>query len=100
MDLKQELINKALKLMQDPRVAKAVQNPAVIQGVMSALKLRSDVEKNLGASMKVIAKRLNLATEAEVKELKRAVQRLERELAEERGTARKKAPGRKDRAAE
>lgn len=98
MDLKQELINKALKLMQNPSVAKAVQNPKVINGVMSALKLRSDVEKNVGASMKVIAKRLNLATESEMRELRRAIQRLERELADERAGARKSA--RKDRAAE
>lgn len=99
MDLKQELLNQALKLMQDPRVAKAVQNPKVINGVMSALKLRSEVEKNVGASMKVIAKRLNLATESEMRELRRAIQRLERELADERAAARK-SERRKDRAAE
>jgi hypothetical protein len=90
-------MNRALKLLQDPRVAKAVQNPKVINGVMGALKLRADVEKSVGASMKVVAKRLNLATESEVRELRRALHRLERELADERATTRK---GRKDRTAE
>ena len=99
MDLKQELTNKALKLLQDPRVAKAVQNPKFINGVMSALKLRAEVEKNVSASMKLVAKRLNLATEGEVRELRRAIHRLERELADERAAARK-SERRKDRAAE
>jgi hypothetical protein len=98
VELKQQLFNKALQLMQDPRVAKAMQNPKVIQGVMGALKLRTEVQKNLDSGMKLIAKGLNLATESEVKELKRAIKRLERELEQ-----RQSAPGRsshKERAAE
>ncbi|HEX2675080.1 MAG TPA: hypothetical protein VHM19_00535 [Polyangiales bacterium] len=95
VDMKQQLFNKALQMMQDPRVAKAMQNPKVINGVMGALKLRTEVQKNLDAGVKLIAKSLNLATESELKELKRAVKRLERELENERGKV-----ARKDRAAE
>lgn len=80
MDLKQQLFNKALHMMQDPRVAKAMQNPKVISGVMGALKLRSEVQKNLDAGLRAIAKSLNLATVSEMRELKRALKRLEREL--------------------
>jgi transcriptional regulator NrdR family protein len=79
-DLKQQLVNKALHVLQDPRVAKALQNPKVIEGLMGALKLRTEVQKNLDAGIKLIAKSLNLATESEVRELKRAIKRLEREL--------------------
>jgi hypothetical protein len=89
VDLKQELMNKAFKLMQDPRVAKAMQNPKLMEGVMGALKLRSQVQKNLDEGVKRIAKGLNLATESEVKELRRALHRLERELEHERGATKK-----------
>ncbi len=99
MDLKQQMMNKAMQLMQDPRVAKAMQNPKFIQGVMGALKLRSEVQKNLDAGVKVLAKRLHLATESEVRELKRAVKRLERELESERGS-KHKGERHKERAAE
>lgn len=80
MDLKQQLMNQALRLMQDPRVAKAMQNPAVMQGMMGALALRAKVQTNLESQVQRVAKTLNLATGAEVRELRRTVRRLEREL--------------------
>jgi len=80
VDLKQELVNQALKLMQDPRVMRAMQNPKVMQGLMGALALRAKVQKNLESSVELVAKSLSLATEAEVRELRRTVRRLEREL--------------------
>lgn len=91
MDLKQELMNKAFLLMQDPRVSKALQNPKVMQGLLGALKLRTEVQKNLDEGVKRLAHSLNLATVAEVRELKRALARLEREIDHER--AAKKAAG-------
>ncbi|HEX7478211.1 MAG TPA: hypothetical protein VF331_10420 [Polyangiales bacterium] len=97
MDLKQQLMNKAFQMMQDPRVAKALQNPKVMEGLMGALKLRSQVQKNLDEGVKRIAKGLNLATESEVKELRRALHRLERELEHERGA---KKSARKERSTE
>jgi hypothetical protein len=80
LDLKQQLMNQALRLMQDPRVAKAMQNPAVMQGMMGALQLRAKVQTNLETQVQKVAKSLNLATGAEVRELRRTVRRLEREL--------------------
>ena len=80
MDLKQQLLNQALRLAQDPRVIKAMQNPAVMQGVLGALQLRAKVQQNLETSVQRVAKRLNLATGAEVRELRKTVKRLEREL--------------------
>ena len=80
MDLKQELVNQALKLMQDPRVMRALQNPKVMQGLMGALQLRAQVQKNIESQLERVAKRLSLATEGEVRELRRTVRRLEKEL--------------------
>jgi len=80
VDLKQELVNQALKLMQDPRVMRAMQNPKVMQGLLGAIALRAKVQKNLESSVELVAKSLSLATEAEVRELRRTVRRLEREL--------------------
>src|SRR5689334_23388521 len=80
VDLKQQLVNQALKLMQDPRVAKAMQNPKLVQGMMSALQLRAKMQTNIESQVQKVAKSLNLATGAEVRELRRTVRRLEREL--------------------
>jgi hypothetical protein len=80
LDLKQQLMNQAMRLMQDPRVAKAMQNPRLMQGMMGALALRAKVQSNLEDQVQRVAKTLNLATGAEVRELRRTVRRLEREL--------------------
>ena len=80
MDLKQQLLNQAMRLAQDPRVMKALQNPKVMQGVMGAVQLRATLQQNLESSVQRMAKRFNLATDADVRELRRTVRRLEREL--------------------
>jgi hypothetical protein len=80
VDLKQKLTDRALRLMQDPRVMKALQNPKVMQSLMGALQLRAKLQQNLAGSAQRVAKSLSLATEAEVRDLRRSVRRLEREL--------------------
>lgn len=89
MDLKQKLTDQALRLMQDltqdPRVMKALQNPKVMQGLMGVLQLRVRVQQNLESNVQRVAKSLRLATEAEVRDLRRAVRRLEREIAAQKG---------------
>lgn len=80
MDWKQQLFNKAFTVMQDPRVAKLLQDPRVMSSIMGAMKLRSDVERSFNQRVKQLAKSLRLASEDEVQELQRAVARLEQEL--------------------
>lgn len=80
MDLKDELLGRATRLMQDPRVVKALQHPALMSGLIQALQVRAKVQINLESSVQRVAKSLNLATSAEVRELRRTVRRLEREL--------------------
>jgi hypothetical protein len=84
VDLKEQLRNKAVSLLADPRVAAVLQEPRVTQGILSAFKLRSKLEKKLEAGARVIAKRLDLATAGELRELRRAVARLERQLEQAR----------------
>jgi hypothetical protein len=51
---------------------------------MGALQLRAKVQKDLESRLGKVAKGLSLATEAEVRELRRTVRRLERELEAQR----------------
>lgn len=88
MDLKQELMNQAMRLMQDPRVMKAIQNPKVMQGLMGAVQLRAKVQQNVESGVTRVAKHLNLATSAELRELRRIVRRLETELSAQRSKPR------------
>jgi hypothetical protein len=84
VDLKQELLSRAMRLVQDPRVIKAMQDPRVMQAMLGAIQLRARMQQNVESGVQRLAKNLNLATEAEVRELRRLVRRLEQELAAER----------------
>jgi hypothetical protein len=80
VDVKQQLVDQAMRLMRDPRVMKALQNPKVMQGLMSAFHFKAKVQQNLESQVQRLAKGLNLATAAEVRELRRTIGRLEREV--------------------
>lgn len=84
MDWKEQLRTKAFALLADPRVAGVLQDPRVTQGIVKAFTLKSTVEKRVDEGMKAVAKRLHLASESEVQELRRAVARLERQLEQAR----------------
>jgi hypothetical protein len=86
VDLKQELMSQAMRLMQDPRVMKALQNPKLMQGLMGAVQLRAKVQQSLESRAQQVAKRLSLATAAEVRELRRTVRKLEREIEAQKST--------------
>lgn len=93
MDVKQQMIEKALKLMQDPRVMKALQDPRVMQGLMAAVSFRAKVQQGVQSGVGELAKNLNLATRSEVKELRRNLERLQRELDQQRGGGRGQQAG-------
>jgi hypothetical protein len=84
MDWKEQLRNKALTLLSEPRVTALLSDPRVSQGIINVLKLRGQVEEQVGQRVRQVAKTLNLATAQEVQELRRAVSRLERQLEQER----------------
>jgi len=84
VDWKEQLRNKAFGLLADPRVSALLQDPRVTQKIVSAFQLKANLEKRLEESGRSIAKRLHLASETEVQELRRAVARLERQLEQAR----------------
>jgi hypothetical protein len=92
--LKQQFLSKALTLLQDPRVAKVLQDPRVMSGIMGAMKLQSDVKRSVEERVQRVVKSLHLASESEVQELQRAVARLERELERTRNQRREPPEGR------
>ena len=79
-----DLQNQLLRLLQDPRVAKLLRDPRTQKALMQGLRFRGRVQEGLDQRLERMARRLNLATAREVRELKRTIRRLEEEL---RGTA-------------
>ena len=75
-----DLRNWLLRLLQDPRVAKVLRDPRAQNALMRALRLRGRVQEQVDARLERIARRLNLATAREVRELKRTIRRLEEKL--------------------
>lgn len=80
MALKDLLMKQGSKLLQDPRFMKLMQDERVMKAVMNAMQLRGKVQESFDQRVERLAKTLNLATEKEVKELKRNIRKLEREL--------------------
>ncbi len=79
--LKKNLMKQGMKLMSDPRVMKMMQDERVMKAVMAAMSIPGKVETFGHDSVEKIAKAMALATEDEVKDLKRTVRRLEEEVA-------------------
>lgn len=79
--LKKTLVKQGVKLMSDPRVAKLMQDERVMSAVMQVMNVPGKVQTFTSEQVEKIAKAMSLATEDEVKDLKRQVRRLEEELA-------------------
>lgn len=75
-----DLQNRLLRLLQDPRVAKLLRDPRTQKALMQGLRFRGRVQEGLDQRLELMARRLNLATAREVRELKRTIRRLEEEL--------------------
>src|SRR5882672_11242264 len=79
--LKKTLMKQGMKLMTDPRVMKLMQDERVMKAVMAAMSMPGRVQTFTQEQAERIAKAMALATEDEVKDLKRTVRRLEEEVA-------------------
>jgi cell division FtsZ-interacting protein ZapD len=86
---KKTLMKQGMKLMSDPRVTKLMQDERVMKALMQAMSLPGKVQSFSADQMQMIAKALALATEDEVKDLKRTVRKLEEELARMQRDAKK-----------
>lgn len=80
-ELKKSLMKQGLKLMSDPRVAKMLQDPRVMNAVMQAMAVPGKVQSFTAENLEKLAKSMSLATEDEMNDLKRTVRRLEDEIA-------------------
>jgi hypothetical protein len=81
MSLKKTLMKQGMKLMTDPRVMKLMQDERVMKAVVTAMSVPGKVQSFTSEQVQALAKAMALATEDEVKDLKRTVRRLEEEVA-------------------
>src|ERR1700733_6791809 len=79
--LKKNLMKQGMKLMSDPRVLKLMQDERVMKAVMQMMAVPGLVQTFSQEQVEKLVKSMALATEDEVKDLKRTVRRLEEEVA-------------------
>jgi cell division FtsZ-interacting protein ZapD len=77
---KKNLMRQGMKLMSDPRVLKLMQDERVMKAVMAAMSMPGKAQTFAKERMEGVAKAMALATEDEVKDLRRTVRKLEEEL--------------------
>ena len=80
MSLKSILTKQGMKLMQDPRFMKLMQDERVMKVVMQAFQLRGKVQQSFDERVERVAKTLGFATKKEIRELRRAMRKMEEEL--------------------
>ncbi len=68
--LKAAMMTRAMKLMTDPAVMKALSNPKVTNVLLQAMMLKGRAEQAWNERAQVLARQLNLATQQEVDDLK------------------------------
>jgi len=78
--IKKTLMKQGLKLMGDPRVVKLMQDERVMKAVMQMMNVPGKVTSYTNEQIEKLAKAMSLATEDEVKDLKRQIRRLEEEI--------------------
>jgi cell division FtsZ-interacting protein ZapD len=95
--LKKTLMQRGMKLMSDPRILKLMQDERVMKAVMTAMSVPGRAQSLAREQLESIAKSMALATESEVKDLRRTVRKLQEEMsrmkvdqAAEKGPAKKK----------
>jgi hypothetical protein len=77
---KKTLMQKGMKLMADPRVLKLMQDERVMKAVMAAMSVPGKAQSLAKEQLEHVAKAMALATEGELKDLRRTVRKLEEEL--------------------
>ena len=78
--IKKTLLKQGMKLMTDPRVMKMMQDERVMKAVMQMMNVPGKVQSFGNEQIEKLAKAMSLATEDEVKDLKRQIRRLEEEV--------------------
>jgi polyhydroxyalkanoate synthesis regulator protein len=81
MSLKKDLLEKGMKMFGDPRVQKLMQDERVMKAVMQMMSMPGKMQSFTNEQVERLAKAMSLATEDEVRDLRRTVRRLEEEVA-------------------
>ena len=84
MSFKSFLMEKSMGLLQNPQVAKLMQDERVMKAMMKAFETRGKVQSAIDTQTEALAKSLNLATRKEVRQLERTLRKVEQELAKAR----------------
>jgi len=82
MGMKKRLMKEGMKLMSDPRMMKLMQDERFMKMVMTAMSIPGQVSTIAQEQTDRFAKMMSLATEQEVRDLRRTVRSLEEQLAE------------------
>lgn len=80
MDLKQKLMQEGMKLMSNPKVMKLMQDERVMKAVMGAMSLPAKISTLTEEAGDSLAKKLNMATKSEVRDLQRTIRKLEDQI--------------------
>jgi hypothetical protein len=78
MALKDKLMTEGMKLATNPAVAKLMQDPRFMKAVMTAMAMPGKVSTYTAEQKEAFAKAMGLATQEEVRDLRRTVAALER----------------------
>ncbi len=73
-------MKQGVKWMSDPRITRMLQDPRIMRAVMQMMNVPGKVQSFTSEQVEKLAKTMNLATEDEVRDLKRHVRRLEEEM--------------------
>jgi len=77
---KKALLERGMKLMSDPRVVRLMQDERVMKALMAAMSVPGKAQTFARDQAELLAKAMALATEGEMKDLRRTVRRLEEEM--------------------
>ena len=79
-----DLRRRLIQLLENPRVSRILQDPRTQKALIEGLRLRGRAQEEIDRRLAHLAGRLNLATQRDLRDLKRAIRRLEDELAAQR----------------
>jgi hypothetical protein len=82
MSLKKSLMEQGMKLLADPRVMKLMQDERFMKAMMAAVAMPGKIDGFTKDQAEKFAKRMSLATQEEVRDLKRTIRSLEDQIAE------------------
>lgn len=82
MSLKDKVMAEGMKLAQNPQVAKLMTDERVMKLVMTAVSMPGKVQSYTAEQKEAFAKAMGLATQDEIKDLKRQIAALEREISD------------------